>query len=503
MRWFNLSGGGSQTETRQYNSLGQMTRLTIPGQIDREYRFSATANDGKATSQKDYVTGEELEYQYDSLGRLANAETTGAGGWGMSFVYDGWGNRLQQNVVKGSVPTQSILVDPATNRIQSHSYDSNGNTTNPPAQGAMTFDVMDRLKTVASDTYGYTPANQRQWKNSDFTLWGADGVRVVTAQVATIGSDLRFTQLAFDSYSHGRRLQVTDRLGSVGNYFPYGEAKSGTVSNADSFATYYRDSSGLDYAQQRYYQPASGRFLTTDPKQSSADSKSPETWNRYGYSANDPANLHDPTGLITVTTTPVCVMIAGPSYFCTTILATDTGKAYIGTAVSAGYQDALRLSIDQANVAGGWELTNALLSDAAAALAKDGGITQSCWDEVLSKIQGGVTTDLKRLRGIASRSNLFSDGTKVVGNTTLQMNVIQQFKKPNVYAVAEIDFPHIWWRPGVNGQGRVSNWLLGAVLHEILHNAGFYDDEIQSSLNIEVNQEYTDNITQLLAERCF
>jgi hypothetical protein len=112
MRWFNLSGGGSQTETRQYNALGQLTRLTVPGQIDREYRFSASANDGKATSQKDYISGEEVEYQYDSLGRLSSAETTGAGGWGISFVYDGFGNRLQQNAIKGTVPTQSILVDP-------------------------------------------------------------------------------------------------------------------------------------------------------------------------------------------------------------------------------------------------------------------------------------------------------------------------------------------------------------------------------------------------------
>ena len=106
MRWFNLTGGGSQTETRQYNALGQMTRLTVPGPLDLEYRFSATANDGRATSQKNYLSGEELEYQYDSLGRLSRAETTVNSGsapqWGLSWVYDGFGNRLQQNAVKGT-----------------------------------------------------------------------------------------------------------------------------------------------------------------------------------------------------------------------------------------------------------------------------------------------------------------------------------------------------------------------------------------------------------------
>ena len=57
-----------------------MTRLTVPGQLDLEYRFSATANDGKAISQKNYISGEELEYLDDTLGRLPRAETTANSG---------------------------------------------------------------------------------------------------------------------------------------------------------------------------------------------------------------------------------------------------------------------------------------------------------------------------------------------------------------------------------------------------------------------------------------
>ena len=292
MRWFNLTGGGSQTETRQ--------RLTVPGQLDLEYRFSATANDNKAISQKNYISGEELEYQYDSLGRLSRAETTTNSGsapqWGLSWLYDGFGNRLQQNAVKGPVPTQSILVDPVNNRVQSHSYDANGNTTTTPAQGAMAYDVFNRLKSVAADVYAYAPSGQRLWKNHDYVFSGASGDRLLTAQLAVVGSDLRFVQLSSDSYSHGRRLQVTDRLGSVGSYYPYGEAKSGTVSNADSFATYFRDSTGLDYAQQRYYSSTSGRFVSVDPLQASASPAAPSSWNRFGYVSGDPTNRVDPTG---------------------------------------------------------------------------------------------------------------------------------------------------------------------------------------------------------------
>ena len=82
----------------------------------------------------------------------------------------------------------------------------------------------------------------------------------------------------------------------MGSYYPYGEAKSGTVSNADSFATYFRDSTGLDYAQQRYYSSTSGRFVSVDPLQASASPAAPSSWNRFGYVSGDPTNRVDPTG---------------------------------------------------------------------------------------------------------------------------------------------------------------------------------------------------------------
>ena len=75
----------------------------------------------------------------------------------------------------------------------------------------------------------------------------------------------------------GRRLAVQDRLGSVGSYFPYGEARSGTNPlDTWSFATYWRDSAtSLDYADQRYYSNQFGRFMSPDPYQAGAGSGDP------------------------------------------------------------------------------------------------------------------------------------------------------------------------------------------------------------------------------------
>jgi RHS repeat-associated protein len=72
------------------------------------------------------------------------------------------------------------------------------------------------------------------------------------------------------------------------------------TASALSVATYYRDSTtGLDYAQNRYYASTLGRFISPDPYKSgvgSGDPAHPQTWNRYAYVVGDPINGYDPTG---------------------------------------------------------------------------------------------------------------------------------------------------------------------------------------------------------------
>jgi hypothetical protein len=88
-------------ETRTYNPLGQLTRIQASGSgllpFDEEYRFSATQNNGRITQSKDWVTNEEVTYQYDALQRLISAATTGPE-WGQSFTYNGFGNLTAQAV---------------------------------------------------------------------------------------------------------------------------------------------------------------------------------------------------------------------------------------------------------------------------------------------------------------------------------------------------------------------------------------------------------------------
>ena len=143
--------------------------------MNLQYKFSATQNDGRITQLEDLVAGEEVNYQYDSLGRLTLAQTTGPQ-WGQSFSYDGFGNLVSEVATQGSAPTSSHAYDPTTNRLldSSYTYDANGNLTAMPGLG-MTYNEENRMTQAVSnlngtERYGYDPEGMKVWQQ------GPDGV---------------------------------------------------------------------------------------------------------------------------------------------------------------------------------------------------------------------------------------------------------------------------------------------------------------------------------------
>jgi RHS repeat-associated protein len=238
--------------------------------------------------------------------------------WGQGFSYDGFGNLTAKTVLKGSAPSLSVYVDPATNRVSAPgvitSYDANGNAYQYPG---MTYDVENRLSSVSSccstTGYGYDAQNKRNFITGTYDYYGnATGYTVVlyspggqklgTYRIdlgTNLGTYLMISELSGDIYFGSRRISTMDRLGSVGKFYPYGEAKGGTnPADTWSFATYWRDSAtNLDYADQRYYSYQFGRFMTPDPYMASGGPRDPQSWNRYSYTRGDPINRFDPGGL--------------------------------------------------------------------------------------------------------------------------------------------------------------------------------------------------------------
>jgi len=303
------------TEARIYNSGLQMTRLTTTGatdHIDFEYRFSPSQNNGKITQMKDWVTGEEVSYTYDTLNRLATAVTTtdpAVTQWGQGFSFDGFGNLLGVNVIKGSAPSMQVVVN-LNNRIQGGSYDANGNDTS-----VGTYNVENQLVQAGAVQYGYLgpkrvwKAIDGNWSNDEFYFWSPAGQRMGTFKLNGNPGGY-FTTASTNLYFGGRLIKaqgtaiLTDRLGSnvTGGrrYYPLGQEKpSVTNNNIEKFTGYFRDAeTGLDYANQRYHSPGFGRFTSPDP--TGGDSSMPLTLNRYSYAGGDPVNNTDPSGLTTM-----------------------------------------------------------------------------------------------------------------------------------------------------------------------------------------------------------
>lgn len=313
----------NQTETRQYNALGQLTRITIPTFLDQEYVYSTTQNNGGITQTIDHINNETVSYTYDALNRLATANSSL--GWGLSFTYDGFGNLTDKTVTAGSPPALHVTVDPTTNRLTGggYTYDANGNLTGITGQFTATYNVDNQIQTFSpasggTASYYYDMANRRGFLNDpnngvSTTAYGAYGEHFNT--IGASGWDNRNiyfgTQLIWNfwvsasGYVASTHPIALDRLGSLRtygiastNYYPFGEEYATTAQDREKFATYIRDGiSGLDYAMNRHYSSTLGRFLSPDPTNGGASLADPRSLNRYTYGRGDPINRYDPSGL--------------------------------------------------------------------------------------------------------------------------------------------------------------------------------------------------------------
>ena len=297
------------SESRTYNTLMQLTNITIPGQLNLNYNYPTGTNNGKISSQSDAISGETVTYAYDSLNRLLSASGSG---WNQSFGYDGFGNLVSKT--GSNSPPLSISVGATTNQIQGVSglsYDNNGNEL----YGGVAYDAENRVLTAPGVQYAYDSQNKRVWKGtfSGSTLtaqetyfYGVDGRKLGTYSLTLNGSQLTATTTQTAVLFGGKRVAVNgvafvpDRLGSntQGKYFPYGEDRGTPIANDQvKYATYTRDSAtGLDYGDQRYYSNQFGRFMSPDPYKASGGPSDPQSWNRYAYTRGDPITYSDPTG---------------------------------------------------------------------------------------------------------------------------------------------------------------------------------------------------------------
>ena len=245
--------------------------------------------------------------------------------WGQSYTYDGFGNLTGQTVTQGSAPAFSAVYDPSTNHPAAGfgSVDANGNVLLYADGGIVAYDGRNRMIGVIGNyQYSYDPSNKRVWRGvwtngtlttDEVTFWSVSGQKLATYQMdvtQNVNPPVMYASQTGTNYYFGAKLIKNagghvgaDRLGSIGHFYPWGQEKpSATQNGTEKFTGYFRDAeTGLDYADQRYHVPGTGRFLTPDPYKSNGggagDSTNPISWNKYAYALGDPVRYRDPHGL--------------------------------------------------------------------------------------------------------------------------------------------------------------------------------------------------------------
>ncbi|MEV4078286.1 RHS repeat-associated core domain-containing protein [Nonomuraea fuscirosea] len=97
----------------------------------------------------------------------------------------------------------------------------------------------------------------------------------------------------------GATLAIDDSTGQVSRerYLPFGQRRGGDdlpFTDRGFLGKTEDASTGLDYLSARYYDPAIGKFVSTDPL---LDVSKPQWTNPYSDAGNNPVGTSDPTGL--------------------------------------------------------------------------------------------------------------------------------------------------------------------------------------------------------------
>ena len=269
--------------------------------------------------------GNTATYNYDAASQLLGIVYQGGalGVANLAYSYDLDGRRM---AISGSLANETLpaavssAVYNADNQLTqwgstAMSYDLNGNTLSD-GMNTYTWDARNRLASANSNaaTFSYDPLGRRVSKTllsatTNFLYDGANPVQEqngsgVTANLLTGGIDERFQR----TDSTGAYSYLTDALGSTMaltgssgaqqttyTYSPYGSLSiTGSTTNSYDYTGRESDGLGLHYYRARYYNPATGRFISEDPAGFAGSGP-----NLYEYAGNDPIEFVDPLGLTT------------------------------------------------------------------------------------------------------------------------------------------------------------------------------------------------------------
>ena len=282
---------GSETDTPSwtgspagysYDAQNRVTQMTPGSGSALNYGFDASGN---LTTLPDGASG-----TYDHASELTSSSLSGT----TSYTYDADGERTQAThgtTIMSATYNGAQELTSYTNAaadMSAASYDGDGlraATTTTPTGGTATSEdfTWDTTSTVphllqdSDNAYIYgpndTPIEQVDLTTGDVTYLVSDLLGSVRGTVDNTGALTATT--AYDAWGN------PETTGGLTTTTPYGYAGS------------YTDTTGLTYNINRYYDPATGQFISVDPAVDQTEAS-------YAYAADNPTDQSDPLGLCSV-----------------------------------------------------------------------------------------------------------------------------------------------------------------------------------------------------------
>ena len=297
-------------DTYSYDANGNVASIgdSLPGNRgDRVMSYDGLDRLKTVDSTMFAMTG-PATYTYDALDNLTKVVAPGRTHY---YCYDA---RWQlANIKTGTCATGATVIGLG--------YDDQGNLANRNGT-AYTFDFGNRLRSVSgspASTYVYDAKGLRvrdATNASKYSLYTGTGqlaytsdgrIGVASRYVYLGGSLVAIVEKTTATGTSATKYQHTDALGSpvavtnesatvveTNEWEPYGKELTATHDGPGYTGHVYDQATGLNYMQQRYYDPQIGRFLSVDPV--TASSSTGGNFNRYWYANNNPYRFKDPDG---------------------------------------------------------------------------------------------------------------------------------------------------------------------------------------------------------------
>ena len=308
-----ITYGNGEVTTYTYDTRDRPTQILDKYQstkeMDLNYTYDGTGNVKTLNTET---------YHYDWLNRLNYS----SGPWTtITYAYDQVGNRIR--MVQGSTTTYSYG---SFNRLSSagsttYTYDANGNMITKSGGWTYSYDYENRLTKVAQsgttkqpNSYDGDGNRVKQVAGSSTFTYAYQGLNILYEKNVT-GSTTTVTKHFYAGGLQVAKMVGTtvyylhqDALGSTrlvatstvtikfsSNYVPYGNNYA--ISGKEVFmytGKPYDSATGLYYEGARYYDPATGRFITQDSI--TGFQEDPLSLNRYMYARDNPMKIVDLAG---------------------------------------------------------------------------------------------------------------------------------------------------------------------------------------------------------------